>query len=120
MEVVDTGANDDDAGRARRRSAASSTCSASRSTAARAVTAEDYYPIHREAPEYEDLESKTEIFETGIKVVDLLEPYIQGGKTGLFGGAGVGKTVIIMELINNLAHGARRHVRVHRRGRAHP
>jgi len=64
---------------------------------------EDYYPIHREAPEYEDLEPKTEIFETGIKVVDLLEPYIKGGKTGLFGGAGVGKTVIIMELINNLA-----------------
>ncbi len=64
---------------------------------------EDYYPIHREAPEYEELEPKTEIFETGIKVVDLLEPYIRGGKTGLFGGAGVGKTVIIMELINNLA-----------------
>jgi F-type H+-transporting ATPase subunit beta len=67
------------------------------------VEAEDYYPIHREAPEYEDLEPKTEIFETGIKVVDLLEPYVKGGKTGLFGGAGVGKTVIIMELINNLA-----------------
>jgi len=67
------------------------------------VVAEDFYPIHREAPQYEDLESKTEIFETGIKVVDLLEPYIKGGKTGLFGGAGVGKTVIIMELINNLA-----------------
>jgi F-type H+-transporting ATPase subunit beta len=64
---------------------------------------EDFYPIHREAPEYEDLEPTTEIFETGIKVVDLLEPYIKGGKTGLFGGAGVGKTVIIMELINNLA-----------------
>ena len=67
------------------------------------VSPEDYYPIHREAPEYEDLEPKTEIFETGIKVVDLLEPYIKGGKTGLFGGAGVGKTVIIMELINTLA-----------------
>ncbi len=64
---------------------------------------EDFYPIHREAPEYEELEPKAEIFETGIKVVDLLEPYIKGGKTGLFGGAGVGKTVIIMELINNLA-----------------
>ncbi len=64
---------------------------------------EAYYPIHREPPEFEDLEPKTEIFETGIKVVDLLEPYIKGGKTGLFGGAGVGKTVIIMELINNLA-----------------
>jgi F-type H+-transporting ATPase subunit beta len=64
---------------------------------------EAYYPIHREAPEFDQLEPKTEIFETGIKVVDLLEPYIKGGKTGLFGGAGVGKTVIIMELINNLA-----------------
>ena len=61
------------------------------------------YPIHRSAPKYEELEPTTEIFETGIKVVDLLEPYIKGGKTGLFGGAGVGKTVIIMELINNLA-----------------
>lgn len=62
-----------------------------------------FYPIHREAPKMDDLEPTTEIFETGIKVVDLLEPYIKGGKTGLFGGAGVGKTVIIMELINNLA-----------------
>ncbi|MDO8963374.1 MAG: F0F1 ATP synthase subunit beta, partial [Coriobacteriia bacterium] len=64
---------------------------------------EDHYPIHRDAPNYEDLEPTTEIFETGIKVIDLLEPYIKGGKTGLFGGAGVGKTVVIMELINNLA-----------------
>jgi F-type H+-transporting ATPase subunit beta len=68
-----------------------------------APDAEAYYPIHREAPEYEELEPTTEIFETGIKVIDLLEPYIKGGKTGLFGGAGVGKTVVIMELINNLA-----------------
>lgn len=64
---------------------------------------DEYYPIHRPAPQFEDLTTSTEIFETGIKVVDLLEPYIKGGKTGLFGGAGVGKTVIIMELINNLA-----------------
>ena len=64
---------------------------------------EQYYPIHRPPPEFEELTTSTEIFETGIKVVDLLEPYIKGGKTGLFGGAGVGKTVIIMELINNLA-----------------
>lgn len=64
---------------------------------------DEWYPIHREAPEFDDLTTSTEIFETGIKVVDLLEPYIKGGKTGLFGGAGVGKTVIIMELINNLA-----------------
>ena len=61
------------------------------------------YPIHRPAPAFEELTTTTEIFETGIKVIDLLEPYIKGGKTGLFGGAGVGKTVIIMELINNLA-----------------
>ena len=63
----------------------------------------EYYPIHHPAPKFEDLTTSTEIFETGIKVVDLLEPYIKGGKTGLFGGAGVGKTVIIQELINNLA-----------------
>ncbi len=60
-------------------------------------------PIHREAPEFDELATKTEIFETGIKVIDLLEPYVKGGKTGLFGGAGVGKTVVIMELINNIA-----------------
>ena len=64
---------------------------------------EDWYPIHRPAPEFDDLTTSTETFETGIKVIDLLEPYIRGGKTGLFGGAGVGKTVLIMELINNLA-----------------
>ncbi|PJZ77183.1 F0F1 ATP synthase subunit beta [Leptospira neocaledonica] len=60
-------------------------------------------PIHRAAPGYEDLSPKTEVFETGIKVIDLLAPYIKGGKTGLFGGAGVGKTVLIQELINNIA-----------------
>jgi F-type H+/Na+-transporting ATPase subunit beta len=67
------------------------------------------WPIHRLAPRFDQLEPKTEIFETGIKVVDLLAPYVKGGKTGLFGGAGVGKTVIIMELINNIAmeHGGR-------------
>src|SRR6184192_1850219 len=61
------------------------------------------YPIHRPAPRLEDQETKTEILETGIKVVDLLEPYSKGGKVGLFGGAGVGKTVIIQELIHNIA-----------------
>ena len=61
------------------------------------------YPIHRPAPTLEDQDTKTEVLETGIKVVDLLEPYSKGGKVGLFGGAGVGKTVIIMELINNIA-----------------
>jgi F-type H+-transporting ATPase subunit beta len=67
------------------------------------VKAKEYWPIHREAPKFVDLEPKTEIFETGIKVIDLLAPYVKGGKTGLFGGAGVGKTVIIMELIHNIA-----------------
>ncbi|HEX9756249.1 MAG TPA: F0F1 ATP synthase subunit beta [Nitrospiria bacterium] len=67
------------------------------------VGAKKTYPIHRPAPSYEDQQTSTEIFETGIKVVDLLEPYSRGGKTGLFGGAGVGKTVIIMELIHNCA-----------------
>ena len=61
------------------------------------------YSIHRPAPEFVELETKPSIFETGIKVVDLLAPYRRGGKIGLFGGAGVGKTVLIMELINNIA-----------------
>src|SRR5690606_35167686 len=67
------------------------------------------WPIHREAPRFTALEPKTEIFETGIKVIDLIAPYVKGGKTGLFGGAGVGKTVIIQELIRNIAaeHGGR-------------
>lgn len=59
--------------------------------------------IHMPSPAYEDLQPKTELFETGIKVIDLIAPYIKGGKTGLFGGAGVGKTVVILELINNIA-----------------
>ena len=77
------------------------------------ITAEEgeveRWPIHRPPPEFHELEPKTEVFETGIKVIDLLAPYVKGGKTGLFGGAGVGKTVIIMELINNIAmeHGGR-------------
>lgn len=61
------------------------------------------WPIHRPAPAFEDLETSSQMFETGIKVIDLLAPYSKGGKTGLFGGAGVGKTVLIMELINNVA-----------------
>ena len=68
-----------------------------------APKAEDYWPIHRPAPTFEEQESSTEILETGIKVVDLICPYAKGGKIGLFGGAGVGKTVLIMELINNIA-----------------
>jgi F-type H+-transporting ATPase subunit beta len=67
------------------------------------VKTDKRYPIHRPAPRYEDLSTSTEILETGIKVIDLLEPYSKGGKTGLFGGAGVGKTVLIMELIRNIA-----------------
>jgi F-type H+-transporting ATPase subunit beta len=67
------------------------------------VEAEERKPIHRSAPPLSEQSTETEMFETGIKVVDLLEPYTKGGKTGLFGGAGVGKTVIIMELINNVA-----------------
>ena len=63
------------------------------------------YPIHREAPKFEDLSTVQEVLYTGIKVIDLLEPYSKGGKIGLFGGAGVGKTVLIMELINNIAKG---------------
>ena len=67
------------------------------------------WPIHRETPKFVDLEPKTEVFETGIKVIDLIAPFVKGGKIGLFGGAGVGKTVIIMELIHNVAmgHGGR-------------
>ena len=63
------------------------------------------YPIHREPPKFEDLSTSREVLYTGIKVIDLLEPYAKGGKIGLFGGAGVGKTVLIMELINNIAKG---------------
>jgi F-type H+-transporting ATPase subunit beta len=67
------------------------------------------WPIHREPPKFTELEPKTEVFETGIKVIDLIAPFVKGGKIGLFGGAGVGKTVIIMELINNVqkGHGGR-------------
>jgi F-type H+-transporting ATPase subunit beta len=67
------------------------------------VSNEGGYPIHRSAPKFEDLSTATEVLFTGIKVIDLLEPYAKGGKIGLFGGAGVGKTVLIMELVNNIA-----------------
>ncbi|OKH25820.1 F0F1 ATP synthase subunit beta [Chroogloeocystis siderophila] len=67
------------------------------------VNTEERFPIHRDAPKLTELETKASVFETGIKVVDLLAPYRRGGKVGLFGGAGVGKTVIIQELINNIA-----------------
>ncbi len=68
-----------------------------------AIQAKKTYPIHRPAPPFDQQSTKVEMFETGIKVVDLLEPYTKGGKTGLLGGAGVGKTVLIQELINNIA-----------------
>ncbi|SFB03307.1 F0F1 ATP synthase subunit beta [Selenomonas ruminantium] len=67
------------------------------------VKAAEYWPIHRPAPEFEDQETSAQVLETGIKVVDLIAPYARGGKIGLFGGAGVGKTVLIMELIHNIA-----------------
>src|SRR6187549_2287090 len=69
----------------------------------RPVETKERWPIHRPAPSLEEQSTKLEMFETGIKVIDLLEPYLQGGKIGLFGGAGVGKTVVIMELIHNIA-----------------
>ncbi len=67
------------------------------------IEAEKYYPIHRPAPEFTELNTSVEVLETGIKVVDLLVPFPKGGKIGLFGGAGVGKTVVLLELINNIA-----------------
>src|SRR6516165_4647020 len=67
------------------------------------INTDKFSPIHREAPSLEDQSTTLEMFETGIKVVDLMEPYVKGGKIGLFGGAGVGKTVLIMELIHNVA-----------------
>jgi F-type H+/Na+-transporting ATPase subunit beta len=67
------------------------------------VEADDYWPIHRPPPPFDELEPKVEMFETGIKVIDLLEPYVKGGKIGMFGGAGVGKTVIIQEMIYRIA-----------------
>ncbi len=67
------------------------------------IDATEHWPIHRDSPPFQELESQKEMFETGIKVIDLMEPYVQGGKVGMFGGAGVGKTVIIMEMIRRVA-----------------
>src|SRR5437868_5892977 len=69
----------------------------------RPVNSKERWSIHRKAPTLEQQSTELQMFETGIKVIDLLEPYVRGGKIGLFGGAGVGKTVIVMELINNIA-----------------
>ena len=68
------------------------------------IEVNERWPIHRDAPAFDQLESKTEMLETGIKVLDLLTPYVKGGKIGLFGGAGVGKTVLIQEMIFRIAH----------------
>jgi F-type H+-transporting ATPase subunit beta len=84
------------------------------------VDAADYWPIHRPAPNFEDQQAISEVFETGIKVVDLLCPFAKGGKIGLFGGAGVGKTVLIQELIRITAAREGRLLRLLRRRRAHP
>ena len=67
------------------------------------VSTDQQFPIHRQAPSFDEQATTPQMFETGIKVVDLMEPFLKGGKIGLFGGAGVGKTVVIMELINNIA-----------------
>ena len=80
------------------------------------MEAAESLPIHREAPELTDQSTEAEVLVTGIKVIDLLEPYVKGGKIGLFGGAGVGKTVIIMELINNHRQGPWRILCLRRRG----
>jgi F-type H+-transporting ATPase subunit beta len=78
---------------------------------------DDYWSIHRPSPAFDQLESRTEMFVTGIKVIDLLEPYVRGGKIGMFGGAGVGKTVIIQEMIHRVA-ALRRRARDRRHGAA--
>ncbi len=77
------------------------------------------WSIHREPPAFRELAPSVEVFETGIKVIDLIAPYIKGGKVGLFGGAGVGKTVTIMELIHNVANAHSRGLRIRRCRRAH-
>ena len=84
------------------------------------VNAKVHMPIHRQAPAFDEQSTSEEMFETGIKVVDLILPFLKGGKIGLFGGAGVGKTVVIQELINNVAQPARRLLGVRRRRRAYP
>ena len=100
---------------ARLRSAASWTCSASRRMSEVRCEAKEYLPIHRPAPSYDEQAGGQELLDTGIKVIDLLVPFAKGGKVGLFGGAGVGKTVNMLELINNIAKAARGSVGVRRR-----
>ena len=88
---------------ARRRSGASSTCSAGRSTTRARSMPQTHLPIHRAAPAFDQQSTEVEVFETGLKIIDLICPFKKGGKIGIFGGAGVGKTVIIQELIRNVA-----------------
>ena len=104
----------------RARWAASSTSWAKPSTTTAPVDAADYYPIHRLAPSLVEQATKAEVFETGIKVIDLIAPFTKGGKTAIFGGAGVGKTVIIQELIHNIAKFHSGLLGLRRRGRAQP
>ena len=119
IDVVDTGAADLRAGRRRdARPPLERARRAGRQEGAPPADAERW-PIHRDPPSFRDLSPTIEIFETGIKVIDLIAPYVQGGKVGLFGGAGVGKTVLIQELIHNVARAARRRLGLRRRRRAH-
>jgi F-type H+-transporting ATPase subunit beta len=87
----------------RQRSGASSIVTGDPIDEGAAVVAETYYPIHRPAPTFEEQSTQVEVFETGMKVIDLIAPFTRGGKTGIFGGAGVGKTVTIAEMIRNIA-----------------
>ncbi len=104
MKAIDTGAPITDAGRRRPRSAACmNVLGEPVDFPDRPVESTERWPIHRAAPSLEEQSTELQMFETGIKVIDLLEPYLRGGKIGLFGGAGVGKTVIIQELIHNIA-----------------
>ncbi len=104
MKAIDTGGPITVPGWYQKRSVASSIFWASRSISSNlCLPAMKRYPIHRPAPTFDEQDTATKMFETGIKVIDLLEPYPKGGKVGLFGGAGVGKTVIIQELIRNIA-----------------
>ena len=103
----------------RARSAASWTCSAARSTRRARSSPTSAAAIHQPAPKFDELSPSVELLETGIKVIDLICPFAKGGKIGLFGGAGVGKTVNMLELINNIAKQHSAAVGVRRRGRAH-
>ncbi len=103
MQAIDTNAPDHRAGRSGNARPRAQRARRAGGLPRARCKAKEHWPIHRPAPTFEEQSTELKMFETGIKVIDLLEPYLQGGKIGLFGGAGVGKTVIIMELINNIA-----------------